>query len=113
MRFLRILPAVWPSISWPFSRRTRNIALGSSSTTVPRISSNSSLAKRSPLRIRAKSRGALRCVPKKGKAYGLDRQYRRAGRATALQLPMRLGGIGERITLLYLDFDLAAADHAE
>src|SRR6185369_14416863 len=47
MRFLRILPAVWPRISWPFSRRTRNIALGSSSTTCPRISSNSSLAKRS------------------------------------------------------------------
>src|SRR3954452_14214785 len=44
MRFLRILPAVWPRISWLFSRRTRNMALGSNSTTWPRISRSSSLA---------------------------------------------------------------------
>src|SRR4030095_11045166 len=56
MRFLRILPAVWPRISWPFSRRTRNIALGSSSTTCPRISSNSSLAKQILFRSGEKSR---------------------------------------------------------
>src|SRR5438067_3661928 len=44
IRFLRILPAVWPRISWPFSSSTRNMALGSSSTTRPRISRSSSLA---------------------------------------------------------------------
>src|SRR5689334_5529188 len=66
MRFLRILPAVWPRISWPFSRRTRNIAFGSSSTTCPRISSNSSLAK-CPSIVSSKSRGALAAGVRKGK----------------------------------------------
>src|SRR4029078_1784118 len=56
MRFLLILPAVCPRISWPFSSRTRNIALGSSSTTCPRISRSSSLANRFPLRVGKKSR---------------------------------------------------------
>src|SRR3982751_5931004 len=56
MRFLRIFPAVWPRTSWPFSRRTRNIALGSSSTTCPRISSNSSLAKLSLFLVGKKPR---------------------------------------------------------
>src|SRR5579863_974810 len=44
MRFLRILPAVWAIISWPFCRSTRKVALGSNSLTVPSNSSNSSLA---------------------------------------------------------------------
>src|ERR1700689_4484095 len=44
MRFLRILPAVWAMISWPFCKRTRKVALGSNSLTVPSNSSNSSLA---------------------------------------------------------------------
>src|SRR6185437_12703330 len=44
MRFLRILPAVWAMISWPFCRSTRKVALGKSSLTVPSNSSNSSLA---------------------------------------------------------------------
>src|SRR3546814_610514 len=44
MRCLRILPAVWASTSWSLSSFTRNIALGSSSTTVPWNSSRSSLA---------------------------------------------------------------------
>src|SRR5580658_5297419 len=42
MRFLRILPAVWAIISCSFSSFTRNVALGSSSTTKPGNSSNSS-----------------------------------------------------------------------
>src|SRR5215469_9033150 len=72
MRFLRILPAVWAMISWPFCRRTRKVALGSNSLTVPSNSSNSSLAIRPQLisgepgrrlhRTRAKSR-ILRIIP--------------------------------------------------
>src|SRR5437868_12673761 len=59
MRFLRILPAVWPRISWSFSSLTRNIAFGSSSTTWPRISRSSSLAihpRRGLVRWEAKKR---------------------------------------------------------
>src|SRR3984957_11522349 len=52
MRFLRILPAVWAMISWPFCRRTRKVALGSNSLTVPSNSSNSSLAIRPQLVLR-------------------------------------------------------------
>src|ERR1700739_138144 len=52
MRFLRILPAVWAMISWPFWRRTRKVALGSNSLTVPSNSSNSSLAIRPQLILR-------------------------------------------------------------
>src|SRR3954451_335184 len=113
MRFLRILPAVWPRISWPFSRRTRNIALGSSSTTVPRISSSSSLAKRSLFVRGKKSRSLpLRSRERKGGPLS-DRQDGRAGRAPALKGAMRLRRLGERKTLLDLDLDLAAADDVE
>src|SRR5262245_45299948 len=44
MRFLRILPAVWAMISWSFSSFTRNVALGSTSLTVPGNSNSSSFA---------------------------------------------------------------------
>src|SRR5215218_9253790 len=71
MRFLRILPAVWPSISWLFSRRTRNMALGSSSTTCPRISSNSSLAIY-PLGPARENRADITAERGKGKLCALD-----------------------------------------
>src|SRR5215469_11305110 len=44
MRFFRILPAVWATISCPFSSFTRNVALGRSSLTVPGNSRSSSFA---------------------------------------------------------------------
>src|SRR5690349_3998303 len=44
MRNRRILPATWPSTSWPLSSWTRNIAFGSASTTSPSNSTFSSLA---------------------------------------------------------------------
>ena len=44
MKFMRILPDTWASTLWPFSSSTRNIALGSGSTTVPSTSIASSLA---------------------------------------------------------------------
>src|SRR3954452_18162919 len=108
IRFLRILPAVWPRTSWPFSSFTRNIALGNSSTTCPRISSNSSLAKRGPLLLFRKSRGALAARPAKGKARPLDGEDGRARRLAVLQCPVRVGGILEREPLLDLDLDLTA-----
>src|SRR5512147_2779669 len=48
MRFLRILPAVWPIIWWPFSSSIRNVALGKSSSTVPANSKSSSFGIPSP-----------------------------------------------------------------
>src|SRR6266849_4928355 len=42
MKFIRILPDTWASTLWPFSSSTRNIALGSGSTTVPSTSIASS-----------------------------------------------------------------------
>src|SRR5690606_18532855 len=51
MRFLRILPAVWAMISCSFSSLTRNVALGSSSVTVPGNSSSSSFDIQHPLEI--------------------------------------------------------------
>src|SRR5262249_19707631 len=44
MRFLRILPAVWAMISWPFCSCTRKVALGSNSLTMPSNSRSSSFA---------------------------------------------------------------------
>src|SRR5690348_7096120 len=44
MKFIRILPDTWASTLCPFSSSTRNIALGSGSTTVPSTSIASSLA---------------------------------------------------------------------
>ena len=44
MRNFRIFPAIRAMISWSFSRRTKNIALGNFSITVPVNSSSSSLA---------------------------------------------------------------------
>src|SRR6476661_6498992 len=109
MRFLRILPAVWPRTSWPFSSFTRNIALGRSSTTCPRISSSSSLAKRF-LSVSAKSRGALAGVRENVKAGRLDRQDGRAACLAGFECAMRRGGILEGEALLDLDLDLAALD---
>src|SRR5262245_34893471 len=43
MKFIRILPDTWASTLWPLSSSTRNIALGSGSTTVPSTSIASSL----------------------------------------------------------------------
>src|SRR3712207_2648973 len=43
----RILPATWPSTSCPLSSCTRNMALGSASTTSPSNSTFSSFAKSS------------------------------------------------------------------
>src|ERR687894_547656 len=43
MRKRRILPATWPSTSWPLSSCTLNIAFGSASTTSPSNSTFSSL----------------------------------------------------------------------
>src|SRR4051812_41100376 len=43
MRKRRILPATWPSTSWPLSSCTRNIAFGSASSTSPSNSTFSSL----------------------------------------------------------------------
>src|SRR5919108_4919194 len=43
MRNRRILPATWPRTVWPLSSSTRNIALGSASTTSPSSSTFSSL----------------------------------------------------------------------
>src|SRR5215470_8208522 len=48
MKFMRILPLTWASTRWPFSSSTRNIALGSGSTTVPSTSIASSFAMASP-----------------------------------------------------------------
>src|SRR5215207_212128 len=45
MRNRRILPATWPSTSWPLSSCTRNIAFGSASTTSPSNSTFSSFDK--------------------------------------------------------------------
>src|ERR1700754_3500474 len=45
IRNRRILPATWPSTSWPLSSCTRNIAFGSASTTSPSNSTLSSFAK--------------------------------------------------------------------
>src|SRR4051794_19560478 len=45
MRKRRILPAQWPSTSWPLSSCTRNIAFGSASTTSPSNSTFSSFGK--------------------------------------------------------------------
>src|ERR671922_2540432 len=45
MRKRRILPATWPSTSWPLSSCTRNMAFGSASTTSPSNSTLSSFAK--------------------------------------------------------------------
>src|SRR5215470_15299424 len=44
MKFIRILPDTWASTLWPLSSSTRNMALGSGSTTVPSTSIASSLA---------------------------------------------------------------------
>ncbi len=44
IRFLRMRPAVWAMISWPFSSFTRKVALGRSSETTPGSSIISSLA---------------------------------------------------------------------
>src|SRR5499433_959474 len=44
MKFMRILPDTWASTLWPLSSSTRNMALGSGSTTVPSTSIASSLA---------------------------------------------------------------------
>ena len=44
MKCMRILPDTWASTLCPFSSSTRNIALGSGSTTVPSTSIASSLA---------------------------------------------------------------------
>src|SRR5919109_245758 len=50
MRILnrRILPATWPSTSWPLSSCTLNMAFGSASTTSPSNSTFSSFAKQRP-----------------------------------------------------------------
>src|SRR5437667_3138313 len=40
---MRILPEMWASTLWPFSSSTRNMALGSGSTTVPSSTIASSL----------------------------------------------------------------------
>src|SRR3954463_16052549 len=45
IRKRRILPATWPSTSWPLSSCTRNMAFGSASTTSPSNSTFSSFAK--------------------------------------------------------------------
>src|SRR5436305_8160007 len=111
MRFLRILPAVWPRTSWPFSRRTRNIALGSSSTTVPRISSNSSLAKRF-LSSTSKSRGAL-AVHRGNVKAGSDSEHGGSARLSAFQCTVRFGGVGERKALANLNLHLCAFHHVE
>src|SRR5690606_29840004 len=56
MRFLRILPEVCASTSWLLSSFTRNIALGSSSVTVPENSIRSSLAIYPPLAVVGRGR---------------------------------------------------------
>src|SRR5215208_168168 len=84
MRKRRILPATWPSTSWPLSSCTRNIAFGSASTTSPSNSTFSSFAK--PYRV-------------------LDRSYvggLRALRALA-QLVVHLGTFGQRPEPVALD----------
>src|SRR3954468_10091513 len=113
MRFLRILPAVWPRISWPFSRRTRNMALGSSSTTWPRISSNSSLAKRSLFVWGKKSRSLTLHVRQRKGGGNSDGENRRSGRPAALQRAVGLRRFGQREPLLNLDLHLAAGDNLE
>src|SRR6478672_13139011 len=112
MRFLRILPAVWPRTSWPFSSFTRNIALGRSSTTCPRISSSSSLAKRF-LSVSAKSRGALAGARENVKAGRLDGQDGRAARLAGFESAMRCAGVLQGEALLHFDFHLAALNHCE
>src|SRR6476661_8943800 len=112
MRFLRILPAVWPRISWPFSSSTRNIALGSNSTTLPRISSNSSLAKRT-LSLRQKVAEAYSAPPQKGRRANSDREDRRSRGLALLKRAVGFGRVLERKALLDLDLDLALADDVE
>src|SRR3954453_6027191 len=112
MRFLRIFPAVWPRTSWPFSRRTRNIALGSSSTTCPRISSNSSLAKRFLSQKRKKSRSLS---GRAGKCEGIrsDRENGGSASLAAFEGAVGVGCILEREALLDLDLHLAGGDHVK
>src|SRR5690242_9905128 len=69
MRFLRILPAVCAMISWPFSSFTRNVALGSSSETIPGNSSNSSLA--IPI-LDARSAGSMHLRTRKSSALAAE-----------------------------------------
>ena len=44
MKFLRILPEIWASTSWPLGNATRNIVPGSTCVTEPVNSIGSSLA---------------------------------------------------------------------
>ncbi len=44
MKFLRILPEIWASTSWPFGKATRNIVPGSTCVTLPVNSIGSSFA---------------------------------------------------------------------
>src|SRR4029453_13417432 len=114
MRFLRILPAVWPRISWPFSSSTRNIALGSNSTTRPRISRSSSLAIQILVMLKfnlaANSRRAFQRKGGAGRQESIDGEDRRAGSFAALKRAVRLGRVGEGEALPDIDFHLASSD---
>src|SRR5262249_20630716 len=57
MRWRRIFPAVYPSVSWPFSRAIRYMPFRNASTTSPSSSIFSSLPSAIPL-LRTGSRGA-------------------------------------------------------
>ena len=59
MKNLRILPLTWAKTRWPFSSSTRNIALGSGSTTVPSTDMPSSLATRFSLVVTARRSVAM------------------------------------------------------
>src|SRR5687768_10815338 len=113
MRFLRILPAVCPRISWPFSSSTRNMALGNSSTTLPRISSNSSLAKSPSFLSLVKVAEPYSARARPGKARDLDGEDGRSAGFAGFERAVGFGRILEGEALLDLDLDLALGNHRE
>src|SRR5690242_11265435 len=101
IRKRRILPATWPSTSWPLSSCTLNIAFGSASTTSPSNSTLSSLgivADRNTARHGAEKRlvnalgGGLRGRGARAAAGAgpTGRPGARAGAATGPGLPVRV-----------------------
>src|SRR5689334_5523959 len=91
MRFLRILPEVWARIVWSLSSFTRNIALGSNSSTTPLNSIRSSLAIRPPVGASTKDKSG----PENGLGHGHS-QSLPAGAKQALPPDARKGKRKER-----------------
>src|SRR5690349_297445 len=91
MRFLRILPEVWARIVWSLSSFTRNIALGSNSSTTPLNSIRSSLAIRPPVGASTKDESG----PENGLGHGHSRCLP-AGAKQALPPDARKGKRKER-----------------